>query len=66
LSKPPKITFRSPKLQTLIKPVGYFNNNFGKTRRLFVKKMLKFFSFISKDIGTQIDDAHAHPCERQD
>jgi len=33
---------------------------------LFVKKMQKFLSFISKDIGTQSDDVHVHPCERQD
>ena len=29
------------------------------------KKNVKFLSFISKDIGTQSDDAHVHPCERQ-
>ena len=25
----------------------------------------KNLSFISKDISTQSDDAHVHPCERQ-
>jgi len=36
-----------------------------QTYNLFVKKNIKYLSFISKDIGTQSDDAHVHHCERQ-
>jgi hypothetical protein len=40
----------------------FFNT---QTYNLFVKKNVKILSFITKDIGTQSDDAHVHPCERQ-
>jgi hypothetical protein len=40
----------------------FFNT---QTYNLFVKKNVKILSFITKEIGTQSDDAHVHPCERQ-
>ena len=36
-----------------------------QTYNLFVKKNVNIFVIYFKDIGTQSDDAHVHPCERQ-